>query len=116
MDDKFFTGYRQTCLAPEEAMVSLFLPFTKETEFVEAFKQAKRREDDIAIVNACLRVVLDSTKTKIENAFLSFGGVNKTTVCAVGTEAALKGQTWDSKILETATNALVKDIQLPAGC
>ena len=51
MDDKFYTGYRKTTLDHNEILLSLHIPFTKKNEYFVAYKQARRREDDIAIVN-----------------------------------------------------------------
>ncbi|KJE94734.1 xanthine dehydrogenase, variant [Capsaspora owczarzaki ATCC 30864] len=56
---KFYKGYRQTLLEPTEIMLAITIPYTRDFEFVEAFKQAKRREDDIAIVNAGMRILLE---------------------------------------------------------
>jgi xanthine dehydrogenase/oxidase len=46
-------------LAPHEILKSVFLPFTRMFEYVKEFKQAHRREDDIAIVTACIRMRLE---------------------------------------------------------
>jgi xanthine dehydrogenase/oxidase len=56
--DKFFLSYRKVDLAPHEVLESVFIPFTSEFEFVLPFKQARRREDDISIVTAGMRVCL----------------------------------------------------------
>ena len=52
MDGGFYTGYRRNVLAPDEILVSVSVPYTEEDEHFVAFKQAKRRDDDIAIVNS----------------------------------------------------------------
>jgi xanthine dehydrogenase/oxidase len=39
-------------MAPWELLLSVRIPFTGATEFTKEFKQAPRRDDDIAIVNA----------------------------------------------------------------
>ena len=52
MDSSFYTGYRQNILKPEEMLVSITVPFTEENEYFVAYKQSRRRDDDIAIVNA----------------------------------------------------------------
>jgi xanthine dehydrogenase iron-sulfur cluster and FAD-binding subunit A len=39
-------------MAPWELLLSVRIPFTGPTEFAKEFKQAPRRDDDIAIVNA----------------------------------------------------------------
>jgi xanthine dehydrogenase/oxidase len=75
----FYTGYRKTALKPSEVLVSLFVPFTRKDEYTRAFKQAKRRDDDIAIVNACFRVLLDEGHV-VREATLVYGGMAATTV------------------------------------
>ena len=75
----FFTGYRKTALSPSEIVVSLFVPFTRKGEYTRSFKQAKRRDDDIAIVNAAFKVLLGDNGI-IEEACLVFGGMAATTL------------------------------------
>lgn len=43
---------RKVDMAPNELLLSVRIPFTGETEFAKEYKQAPRRDDDIAIVNA----------------------------------------------------------------
>lgn len=56
--ENFFLGYRKVDLAYDEILLSVFLPWDKTFEFVKEFKQSHRRDDDIAIVNAGIRVHL----------------------------------------------------------
>jgi hypothetical protein len=44
-------------MAPWEVLLSVRLPFTGPTDFAKEFKQAPRRDDDIAIVNAGAQIV-----------------------------------------------------------
>eukprot|EP01107_Rhizomastix_libera_P015657 TRINITY_DN6011_c0_g1_i1.p1 TRINITY_DN6011_c0_g1~~TRINITY_DN6011_c0_g1_i1.p1 ORF type:complete len:1367 (+),score=357.63 TRINITY_DN6011_c0_g1_i1:595-4101(+) len=60
---EWFVGYRRTALKPDEVLLSISFPFTKELEFVQVYKQSRRREDDISIVSACFRVVLEKAGT-----------------------------------------------------
>jgi len=39
-------------MTPDEVLLSVHIPFTRENEFTREFKQSPRRDDDIAIVNA----------------------------------------------------------------
>lgn len=55
-DKDFFLDYRMVDMKPNEVLVSVFLPFTRPLEFMHAYKQSRRRDDDIAIVNAAFRV------------------------------------------------------------
>ncbi len=50
--------YRKVDLKPHEVLASVFIPFNEQHEYVKEFKQAHRRDDDIAIVNAGMRVKL----------------------------------------------------------
>ena len=61
MDGDFYTGYRKNILTPEEILVSISVPYTEEDEHFVAFKQAKRRDDDIAIVNSAFFFKLSSS-------------------------------------------------------
>jgi hypothetical protein len=55
----FFLDYRKVDMRDNEVLQSIHIPFCRsKDEFVFAFKQSKRREDDIAIVTACMRVEL----------------------------------------------------------
>lgn len=49
---EFFRSYRQVNIAADEVVQDIFIPFTKEFEFVIPLKQARRREDDISIVTS----------------------------------------------------------------
>lgn len=67
----FFTGYKQVAMEhSKEVLVSISnkfscyslnestpeVPWNKKDQYVESYKQSKRREDDIAIVTATLSV------------------------------------------------------------
>lgn len=47
-----------------------------------AYKQAKRRDDDIAIVNLALNVFFEPGTSIVAKAFMAFGGMAPTTVLA----------------------------------
>ena len=63
----------------------------EQKEYMSGYKQANRKEDDISIVNAGMRVVLDDTATVVDLT-LAFGGMAATTVMATGTMEQLIGQ------------------------
>ena len=49
----FFKGYRTTMLPANAIILKLRIPIAREKgEYLRAYKQAKRKDDDIAIVNA----------------------------------------------------------------
>ena len=111
---EFFLDYRRTALAPTELIVSLLVPPLRPREHIEAYKQARRREDDVAIVNACMRVKLsESDPATVEEVYLAYGGVNKKVIRAESTEKALVGLVWGPAVLDAAMAALPGDIPLP---
>jgi len=57
---------RKTSLKEDEVIVSINVPYSKQNEYVFAYKQARRREDDIAIVSSCFRVLLSSDNSTVE--------------------------------------------------
>ncbi|BFZ59273.1 hypothetical protein YB2330_000279 [Saitoella coloradoensis] len=111
----FFKGYRSTALEPEAVITKLVIPASKEREWVQSYKQAKRKDDDIAIVNAGMRVRLGGGNV-VEEIDLCYGGMAPTTVAAKKTMAFLKGKVWGEKdVLEGAMKSLEEDFNLPFG-
>ncbi len=122
----FFLGYRKVDLNPGEVLVSVFLPFTRQYEYVKEFKQAHRRDDDIAIVNAGMRFKLkppnaDNTNNSdnantwtFEEVSIAYGGVAALTIPALKTAAALVGQPLDQSCLKDALLAVSADVNIDA--
>ncbi|CAH3019046.1 unnamed protein product, partial [Porites evermanni] len=119
LDENFFTGYRKTILEPNEVLVNILIPFTKKDEYVFAFKQARRREDDIAIVNTGMKVLLEKQGNvcswKIKDCSFSFGGMAPTTVMALKTIKGLTGRKWSENIITDACQLLAEDLPLALG-
>lgn len=59
--EEFFLGYRKVALEAHEVLLRVSIPFNAQHEYVREFKQAHRRDDDIAIVNAGMRVQMART-------------------------------------------------------
>lgn len=87
----FFLGYRKTALRPGHIIQSIHVPFLAPREYFWAQKQSKRRDDDIAIVNAAFRVKLDEHHC-ITDASLAYGGMGATTLTSKTTARLLIGQ------------------------
>ncbi|KAL8756268.1 MAG: hypothetical protein Q9184_004554, partial [Pyrenodesmia sp. 2 TL-2023] len=113
---EFFKGYRITALPPDAIIASLRVPIARQKgEYLRAYKQAKRKDDDIAIVNAALRVTLDD-RQQVESVNLVYGGMAPTTVSAKEATEYLKGKDFtDTATLEGVMNALEKDFDLRFG-
>ncbi|XP_072912174.1 xanthine dehydrogenase/oxidase isoform X2 [Hemitrygon akajei] len=113
MDGDFFTGYRKTILNPQEILVSVEIPYTRKGEYFSAFKQAQRREDDIAIVNCGMRVAFREGSSVVEELRLSYGGMGPTTVSAKKTCQELLGKQWNEELLQNACSLLASELILP---
>lgn len=117
---KFVKGYRRTTLTEEMqdgVLTAVRIPLpplgSDGKETIKAYKQAKRKEDDIAIVTACFRVRLGDTGL-VDDAVFSYGGMAPTTRLAPETQNSLKGLLWsDSSTLEKALDSLQKELWLP---
>jgi xanthine dehydrogenase iron-sulfur cluster and FAD-binding subunit A len=94
-DAAFYTGYRRNIVRPDEVLVSIRLPFPPSPRhFFTAYKQARRRDDDIAIVNAAFSVHVEPLAggpVRIAGLRMAFGGMAPTTVLAERTAAQLVG-------------------------
>lgn len=112
----FFKGYRTTALPPDAVIASLRIPVAKEkNEYLRAYKQSKRKDDDIAIVNAALRVSLDDAH-RVESANMVYGGMAAITISAKSAESYLLGKKFtELQTLEGTMNALEKDFDLRFG-
>ena len=111
MNDKFYVGYRKTCLKPEEILVSITLPFTETNEYFQAYKQAKRRDDDIAIVNTAFRMVMKGTLVK--DTTFCYGGLAPTSKLAIKTMELLRGTQFGEEILEGTLRSICSEFNLP---
>ncbi|KAL2866591.1 putative xanthine dehydrogenase HxA [Aspergillus lucknowensis] len=113
---EFFKGYRSTALPPDAIIASLRIPIAAESgEYMRAYKQSKRKDDDIAIVNAALRVSL-SPSHDVTGVNLVFGGMAPMTVSARNAEEFLAGKKFTSPAtLEGTMGALERDFDLKFG-
>ena len=112
----FFQSYRTTALPKDAIIAGLRVPVSRNTrEFVRTYKQSKRKDDDIAIVNACFRMQVDPTGA-VEDINLSYGGMAATTVQAKNSMEYMRGKRLaDPSTLEGAINALGDDFDLRFG-
>lgn len=109
----FFKGYRRTALAADAIIASIRIPLTQPGEFFQAYKQAKRKDDDIAIVTGALRVKVNASGI-VEEANLAYGGMAAWTTAAKQANEFLVGKKFaELETLEGAMNALEQDFNLP---
>ncbi|XP_022619725.1 xanthine dehydrogenase/oxidase, partial [Seriola dumerili] len=112
MDDGFFTGYRRTALRPQEILLSIEIPYSKKNQFISAFKQSPRREDDISIVTAAMSVTFAAGTSVVEDLRLSYGGMAATTMLAKKTANRLLGRCWGEELLQEACSSLAEEMTL----
>ena len=95
-------------------MKSIFVPFTRENEYCHAYKQARRRDDDIAIVTTGIRVYLEPKGDEhiIKEIAFGYGGMAATSVVCKKTENELIGATWNEDLLPRAYKLLEEDLPL----
>jgi xanthine dehydrogenase/oxidase len=112
IDDKFFTGYRRNLINENEVLISLLIPLTKQNQYFYAYKQAKRRDDDIAIVNGAFNIsIVDS---KVQDIKMAFGGMAPTTILTPKTSEKVRGMKFDEKFVEIVNQSLIDEIPLSA--
>lgn len=113
----FFLRYRVVDLKPTEFVEMVVVPVTRRYEYVKPFKQARRREDDISIVTAGMRikVVPDETSWKINEVSIAFGGMSPTTVLVPNTMDCLKGREFSEATFTAAREVLMQELKLPVG-
>lgn len=112
----FFKSYRITALPENAIIAAIRVPVAaKKGEIIRTYKQSKRKDDDIAIVNACLSVKMDDSNI-VTSANLVYGGMAPITIVAKNASEFLVGKTFpDAETLEGTMNALEKDFNLPFG-
>ena len=71
----FYTGYRKNIVEPDEVLISISIQKTDKDQYFEALKQAKRRDDDIAIVNGAFNVTFEAGTDIIQEIYFAFGGM-----------------------------------------
>jgi xanthine dehydrogenase small subunit len=104
--EHFVTDYRQNSLTPDELLTSVVLP-KKDKSIIKAYKISKRKDVDIATVNAAFRLKVDDGKVQIFRAY--FGGMAKIVKKATKLEAFMVGKPWEERTIEAAKEWLMYD-------
>ena len=102
--ERFYTGYRQTVLAPDEVVAWIKVPRPRAGEFLRAYKISKRFDDDISAV--CLVVNMAAAHGTVDQVRIGAGGVAATPARAVQTEGVLVGAPWTLETAQQAAAAL----------
>lgn len=123
--NEFFISYRTTAMrvAEGEFIKTINLPFTTSWEYVGAYKQARRREDDIALVGGTYRVRLQPDHAaasseagggwRIADVGIAFSGMAAITCETKGSYKALVGRTWAPDVCDVALEQFTDRHSLP---
>ncbi|KAI5635559.1 molybdopterin-binding domain of aldehyde dehydrogenase domain-containing protein [Phthorimaea operculella] len=112
IDSNFFKGYRRTALKEDEVVISVEIPFTESKQFVKAYKQARRKDDDISIVTAAFNVILEDNSNIVKEAKLCYGGMAPTTICAKKSSEVMIGKQWNEDLVNIVFDSLTEELQL----
>ncbi|KAJ8247097.1 hypothetical protein GJAV_G00258690 [Gymnothorax javanicus] len=113
LDKDFFVGFGKTALEPDEVVLTVFIPMSKQGEFVRAFRQAPRKENALATVTTGMRVKFVKDSSTVEDLSIYYGGVGPCTVEATKTCKGVIGRSWSEDTLSQAYRLLLDEIALP---
>jgi xanthine dehydrogenase small subunit len=94
---RFFAGYRQTVLEPDELIVAVHVP-VRQPRHARFFKVSKRVLDDISAVAAAF--AFDVEDGVVTRARLAYGGVAPTPLRAVDAEKLAIGAPFDARLVD----------------
>uniref|UniRef100_A0A6P4EZH7 Xanthine dehydrogenase n=1 Tax=Drosophila rhopaloa TaxID=1041015 RepID=A0A6P4EZH7_DRORH len=112
MGTGFFTGYRSNIIGAQEVLLGIHFPRTTPDQHYVAFKQARRRVDDIAIVNAAFNVRFEEKSNVVAEISMAFGGMAPTTVLAPKTSQLMTGREWNHHLVELVAESLCTELPL----
>lgn len=113
MDYGFFTGYRKNKIEQNEVLIGILFPKTTPNQYIKSFKQSRRREDDIAIVNATVNVIFKPKTNIIKKMHIAFGGMSATTVLVPKTSDVVKNKPWNESLVDIVVRSLFDELPLP---
>ncbi|CAF1479145.1 unnamed protein product, partial [Rotaria magnacalcarata] len=104
----------------DEILLSVYIPFTEKYEYLQSYKQSRRRKFDSPIVSCGFQVKLEHQvdgfvlefKWKIQSACLSFGGIASSIVMMNKTQDYLKDKPWCKQTMKDALKCLLNELTL----
>jgi xanthine dehydrogenase small subunit len=106
--NSFYTGYRQTVMAPDEILLAVRLTKLKPNERSFFFKVGTRRAQ--AISKIVIGVKVDTTGAVVNSISIALGSVAPTVIRARQTESLLTNATLNSALIDRAKRAISKEI------
>jgi len=108
--NEFYTGYRQTILAPDELLVAVRLSKTKDNERLFFQKVGSRQALVISKVVMAGKAEIDGKK-RIHSIGLGVGSVAPTVIRLRQTEALLQNQILTEALIEKASESVWQEIK-----
>jgi carbon-monoxide dehydrogenase medium subunit len=99
--EEFFLDYFMTALSPEEILTEVHLAGNPNAG--TSFVKLGRTSADFAVVNVATKVVLDSSKKRVEEVRIALGAVANKPVRAESAESALKGKSVSKDSVQKAS-------------
>jgi len=106
---QFYTGYRQTILAPDEMVTRVRIPLPAEGDIFKLYKVSRRRDLDIASFGAA--VWMRRSGRVIDDVRIAYGGVGPMVMRMTDAEGALRGQVASLELFERAGAAARRQVR-----
>uniref|UniRef100_A0A803TI51 FAD-binding PCMH-type domain-containing protein n=1 Tax=Anolis carolinensis TaxID=28377 RepID=A0A803TI51_ANOCA len=103
LNDEFLTKVPEADLSPMEVIVSVFIPFSQDDEFISAFRQAERRKNAWSVTNSAMKVLFQPGTDVIEDLAIFYGGISGTTVSAKNSCLKLIGRYDRKRVLKLSS-------------
>jgi xanthine dehydrogenase small subunit len=108
--NEFYTGYRQTVMAPDELLLAISLPKQQDGEMSRFYKVGTRAAQAISKVVMSARATIDSGK-RVQKIAIGLGSIAPTIVRARETEKAVTGGTIGPELIEIARLHIMSEIK-----
>ena len=119
----FILPNKKVGVEQDEILLSVYIPFTEKYEYLQSYKQSRRRKFDIPIVSCGFQVKLEQIqfeidgfaaqfKWKIQSVCLSFGSMALSTVMMNKTQDYLKDKPWCKQTMKSALKCLLDELPL----
>ena len=108
----FYKGFKKIILNPSDIVCSITIPLLEEDVHMFVFKQSHRRDDDICIVSATMKVKIDEKTNQINDINLSYSNLSPFPKHAKLTENFLKNKKFIIENIHEAYSFLQSDFPL----
>ena len=114
----FFVAYRKVDLREDEILREvkikrLSTPSDDDYEFCHEYKQAHRREDDIAIVTCCARAIFTKNTSECKDFSIAYGGLSFKTIFCESIREQMIGKSWTKDTLDVLMSLVEKECFVP---